>query len=173
MRIVSSATGPSSASMPSKLSSSERWVLKIIYLLAVISFIVAYGPSQQTRRLIADLETKKLRQERNYQDQVNLFQDLQAQIKHVDEMLEPLRKTHSALQHEVQVIRELYENGEDSSNSEDHEGSRVVEYNLEATHLAYIDQWLERRTYGLKRRIEFLQHYLQLYSQQQVIQKYV
>ncbi|GKZ00236.1 hypothetical protein MPSEU_000976500 [Mayamaea pseudoterrestris] len=93
-----------------------------------------------------------------YKSQLASFKDFQIKLRNTKTAIETMKKTGEALEHELQVINEL------------EEGAEPVE--ARPKNRALVDKWLHHRQDALRRRMEYLQQYIQGFSKQQVLDRW-
>jgi hypothetical protein len=145
---------------PLHVSKQSSSVMKTIYFIGFLSWVVALHLSNRTRSAIQSLEghlTESLSQIDQHQ---STWLDLKSKLQEQKKQVIKLKETHKNLQREVEVQTEL---------NEANVGLNQMPLENDEKSMA---SWLSRREYGLSERITQLQNYLQTFSRQQTLERY-
>lgn len=138
--------------------NTKQRLVKLLYLVVVASWICSLslaGTSQQVIRKTLRILDKR----GDYQRYQTTLHDLQDQQIEMTERIETLQQTNHLLQHEVRLLEE-FADGE-------------LSMSPTPNHHELIQGWLDHRHEGMKQRTLQLQHYVQEWSKQQTVDRYV
>lgn len=143
-------------------SKSYSWVIKLVYAMALISWIAAYTTTSGAQDVARNLETQQLALKVQGDETLATLRDarlgLQSERKYVDN----LKKTQEALYHEIRMVNEMFEA---ESSVEMPESPRRGSPDF------MVLSWMEHRRHALENKIQNLKQFIQEDSRKQVVER--
>jgi len=143
----------------SKNDSNEiHWLVKLVYAAAVASFLTSLCISDASP-LVADIESEIRVAQAHLEHNQRDYDKVYGYIQKERQLLNKLKKTRKALDHEVRMMKEVRESS-----------GRPMK--PQPRNEQMIQSWLSHRKDGLLNKIDYLQSYLQAESRAVVLEKY-
>lgn len=135
-----------------------HWLVKSVYAVAVVSFLTSFCVSDASD-LVTDIENEILVAQAHLEHTQRDYDTAREYVQQERSLLNKLKKTRKALDHEVRMIKEVRE-------------SSGKPMQAKPNNKKMINAWLDHRKDGLLNKIRYLQSYLQAESLRVALEKY-
>lgn len=146
----------------SSFSSSSKWMLPLVYGLAVLSWFSALRCNDQWSKLSTDLQAEIDTLMVQREETLDLLDGARRNKDKTLQQYQKRKSTQHLFQHEMRIKDELYEMRQDP------EQRKLIERRQSGIAMT----WVEQRQQALYHKIYSLQEYIQATSKQNVLDKY-
>lgn len=142
--------------------SSFSWLVKLLYILAVVSCIAAYRTTTEAKTISQSLEAQQTALRLQGDETTLTLKDARMGLQSMRTYVDSLKKTQEALYHEIRMVNEMFE--AESASDMPPSPKRGSPDTL-------VKSWMKHRQDALEHKIENLKAFIQQESRDQVIEK--